>query len=701
MNKKVVRVIVFMLIVLTVISIPKIFSVKNTSKYYEDPNIDYENVSEVTFDSSTVNKIYKVGTKINNTNFVIHYDENKALLTINDCGSDCDVYLGDVNNSSPYQYDFGMGLYTDYWSVEDVRNIGYTDNTVTHVYLSSYNAKYPINDYDNDIVVGKIFEDNTFIDYNFISMHYFNEDGDEICEYYDDDHRANYSYAHSSHYIGYCSESGIGYKIYEDENACWAVTDIDSYGGYSNLKDVELQKTDCLGENGITTSSVYLLWNDNGNAAGYRPSGITVKHSDGQSFYVDALDGTAVTLVNLPLTDGEPIYNGGYIENYIDYRWNVEGNILYYNVSVNKGSNNTTYITLTFNPETFDITGQVEWEDGNNQDGVRPSSVHVKLTGGNVTKELDVTADDNWTFSFDNLIEKQKNGLTIDYSITQTRVSNYDAPAITHVGNDYTITNSRTTLKKNITVTKVWDDDNNRYGLRPESVTVKLLADGYPVKDENNNDVIAVLNAGNNWTYTFSNYPRNSAGEAISYTVSEEAIPHYGEPEITVTNQSDSSISYEIKSAHSEVTKDIKIQIVWDDDDNKDKVRPESLSVSLMAGDEKALDENNEPLVAELNDSNNWTHVFRNVPKYQEGEPIIYGVIKEAVDKYGEPEVTVLLDDDALKSIMIKNVYVSASTDEKEIENPNTSTGFIALILLVISSMFLFYFNYKKEKNKI
>ena len=49
-----------------------------------------------------------------------------------------------------------------------------------------------------------------------------------------------------------------------------------------------------------------------------------------------------------------------------------------------------------------------------------------------------------------------------------------------------------------VNVTKVWDDDNNRDGVRPVSVVVNLLADG-----EINQTV--VLDAGTGWKYTFAN----------------------------------------------------------------------------------------------------------------------------------------------------------------------------------------------------
>ena len=46
-------------------------------------------------------------------------------------------------------------------------------------------------------------------------------------------------------------------------------------------------------------------------------------------------------------------------------------------------------------------------------------------------------------------------------------------------GNDgtftYTVTNKHITEETQVSVEKVWDDDNNKEGFRPETVTVKLM----------------------------------------------------------------------------------------------------------------------------------------------------------------------------------------------------------------------------------
>ena len=68
------------------------------------------------------------------------------------------------------------------------------------------------------------------------------------------------------------------------------------------------------------------------------------------------------------------------------------------------------------------------------------------------------------------------------------------------------------------TVTKVWEDDNNRDGLRTP-ITVQLMADGVAVTDP---DATQELNETNHWTYTWNDLNKQDArGNNIVYTVEE------------------------------------------------------------------------------------------------------------------------------------------------------------------------------------
>ena len=70
--------------------------------------------------------------------------------------------------------------------------------------------------------------------------------------------------------------------------------------------------------------------------------------------------------------------------------------------------------------------------------------------------------------------------------------------------------------------TKTWDDKENAYGIRPDSITINLYADGeftglYTKADEETG-----------WTYQFEEQPKyDEDGNEIEYTIKETPISHY------------------------------------------------------------------------------------------------------------------------------------------------------------------------------
>ena len=108
--------------------------------------------------------------------------------------------------------------------------------------------------------------------------------------------------------------------------------------------------------------------------------------------------------------------------------------------------------------------------------------------------------------------------------------------------NGATITNTYEPERFCLTVLKVWDDDNDRDGLRPGSITVSMMqkdpedpdnllsveatdADGNEIETEN-----IVLSADNNWAAMITSLPIFADGEKIEYVwVEDEAIEGYNE----------------------------------------------------------------------------------------------------------------------------------------------------------------------------
>lgn len=68
---------------------------------------------------------------------------------------------------------------------------------------------------------------------------------------------------------------------------------------------------------------------------------------------------------------------------------------------------------------------------------------------------------------------------------------------------------------------KIWNDDNDKFKVRPQSITVHLKADGAEKGS-------MTVSAANGWKYSFDNLPKTDAsGKTIAYTIEEEAVSRY------------------------------------------------------------------------------------------------------------------------------------------------------------------------------
>ena len=284
-------------------------------------------------------------------------------------------------------------------------------------------------------------------------------------------------------------------------------------------------------------------------------------------------------------------------------------------------------VTNTHTPETVDITGEKFWDDADNQDGKRPESITVILyANGKKVGSQTVTADaqGNWNWKFENLPKYYDHGQLISYTFEE-EIKGLDEesvykPDITDPSEDNgyagKIVNSFAPGLVDWRVFKVWEDGDNQDGFRPESITVQLKANGLDEREP------VVLNAENNWNYTWKDLDEYRQGEKIQYTVEE--ISQTDAYSVDITNEfsegTRTGIST-ITNTHAPETTTIKAVKEWEDQNNQDGIRPEGgVSVQLMA-DGTAQ---GEPVI--LDGSNNWTYQWENLPVYREGKKIDYAV---------------------------------------------------------------------------
>ena len=216
-------------------------------------------------------------------------------------------------------------------------------------------------------------------------------------------------------------------------------------------------------------------------------------------------------------------------------------------------------------PDPLTITVNKVWDDGNNQDSLRPESITVSLLENDqATGQRVILSESNgWENSFTIPVPDE----TAEYSVEEENIpTGYTSTVTGDAKNGFTITNSHTPNPV-ISVEKVWNDADNQDDLRPESVTVALLMNGAETGKT------VTLDENTNWKGSFT----VTEQDLDSYTVVEENVP----TGYTSTVAGDAKNGFIITNSH---TSDpvISVEKVWDDAHDSDGLRPESVTVALV-----------------------------------------------------------------------------------------------------------------------
>ncbi|MBR2599702.1 MAG: Cna B-type domain-containing protein [Erysipelotrichaceae bacterium] len=177
-------------------------------------------------------------------------------------------------------------------------------------------------------------------------------------------------------------------------------------------------------------------------------------------------------------------------------------------------------VTYTNEYAAVDFTVKKVWDDGNNQDKTRPSSLTLTLNGlpeGVAAPTPEVVKDgDTWTYTWKGLPKYNDEGGTITYTASEDNVPAAGDGTYECTGSPASdggeITNTYEPKTIDIPVKKVWE------GPEGDEVTVTLYADG---KETDNT---LTLNAGNEWKGTFESLPVNNDGDPIAYSVVEDGV---------------------------------------------------------------------------------------------------------------------------------------------------------------------------------
>ncbi len=251
------------------------------------------------------------------------------------------------------------------------------------------------------------------------------------------------------------------------------------------------------------------------------------------------------------------------------------------------------------------LTGHIVLLIYQNSKLVKPLTIKVNLlANGKIISFKEVKSTDNWQYKFVSL-PKFEAGKAIVYTVTEENVTGYDA-----VVNGVNLINTHTPEMIAVNGTKTWSDNDNQDGIRPDKITVNLLADGKQVATKD-------VTAKDDWKYSFASLPKFAAGKAIVYTVSEAKVTGY---DVTVNGT-------DLTNTHTPEMIAVNGTKTWSDNDNQDGIRPDKITVNLLADGKQVA-------TKDVTAKDDWKYSFASLPKFAAGKAIVYTVSEAKVTGY-------------------------------------------------------------------
>ena len=302
-------------------------------------------------------------------------------------------------------------------------------------------------------------------------------------------------------------------------------------------------------------------------------------------------------------------------------------------------------VTNVHTPEKISVLIQKVWDDGDNNDNSRPEQITGTLTGGDndvpvTIKQSDKVEGkcDEWCIELTGLY-KNKQGQAIKYGLSEDEITGYTTKITGDAENGFTITNTYDQFATvTVSVDKSWNDDNNRDGLRDDNSTVTFCVTGY-AGDYVSTPVCKTVLTGvglKTDVVTFENLLKYHDGVELSYEVTEvNTLDGYtsdlvaGEYVVITDDEG----TQEVINTHEPEKIAILIEKIWDDENDKDELRPDQISVTLAGGDEDLA------ITIEESDSvegkcEAWCVEVPNLYKNANGSAIEYSVTEEEIEGY-------------------------------------------------------------------
>ncbi|MDO5133058.1 MAG: Cna B-type domain-containing protein, partial [Eubacteriales bacterium] len=306
---------------------------------------------------------------------------------------------------------------------------------------------------------------------------------------------------------------------------------------------------------------------------------------------------------------------------------------------VEEEANSDSFVTTSTNAEgriRKDSSPEAAFVNSKVESGSLKIKKNVLVNGETTTGDL---ADGTYTFH----ITGTKGQTVNDVQITITNGASNEARVDNLIPDDYTVTEDTennpegmtvsgsaeqtVTVTANNTASIPTAEFTNNRELAELEVRKKVISNVGSDKDRTFAFTVTLSDTTINGTYGSMHFTDGIAsfslkdGESavavglpkgIAYTVSEEENADFetGKTGDTGTISEKPSVA---EFTNSRIYTKATVKKVWDDEENREKLRPENLTVTLSNG-----------MKVTLNEGNKWEATVENLPKYENGEEITY-----------------------------------------------------------------------------
>lgn len=370
--------------------------------------------------------------------------------------------------------------------------------------------------------------------------------------------------------------------------------------------------------------------------------------------------------------------------------------------------NNTDSDYFKMNPEQQPLSVKVfkVWEGFTDNEIETIGEIKVALKkDGTKIKKATLNSSNNWTYIWNDLEKLNENGNKINYTVEEiSNISGVTSRIDEISTNVWKITNTKT-IEENtqVSVKKVWNDSNNLYGKRPDSISVQLYKNGEPYNNAEN------LNTANSWKYSWTNLPKYDGNKKeIEYTVKEVSVPegYKSSIEYDRNNNCTNIIIVNEYNVPDYISKTVKK--VWEGFTNDE--------IETIGNIEVALKKDGiEIETVKLNAANNWTYTWTNLSKNAkyEIEEKTTGNFITKIESTSENEWTITNTKDTPGSekinVLVQKVWkdfsTSARPDSIKVKLYKDGNQYGDVIVLNESNLWKYSWEnlpkYDEEKNKI